>query len=144
MGTEITLKVSNVSLDYAKNNMGNDYGFLFQEGDLMRRRSDGINYEYYEEHPEKEGDLAEHELAFVRPLSRVLSRLHVLGHTVDLARAEYQDALDEAATYGIGEEGLLPLTFDEFCNLANRYPLASLVSENIEWDTLDRATVAQI
>jgi hypothetical protein len=143
MGTEIEFKVSNVSLDYAKNNMGNDYGFIFQDADLTRRHSGGINYEYYEEHPEEKADLAEHELAFVRPLSRVLPRLHVLGHTLDLARAEYQDALDEAATYGFGEEGSLPLTFEEFCGLANRYPLASLTSEYIERDTPDRATVAQ-
>jgi hypothetical protein len=143
MGTEITFEVSNVSLDYAKNNMGNDYGFLFQDADLARRRSDGIDYKYYEEHPEEEADLAEHELAFVRPLSRVLPRLHVLGHTLDTARAEYQDALDEAATYDFGEEGVLPLTFEEFCDLANRYPLSSLASGYIERDTLDRASVAQ-
>jgi hypothetical protein len=35
MGTSIELTVSNVSLDYAKNFMGNDYGFLFQETDLV-------------------------------------------------------------------------------------------------------------
>jgi hypothetical protein len=143
MGTEITLDVGHVSLAYAKNNMGNDYGFLFQEADLTRRRSDGINYEYYDEHPEEEGDLAEHELAFVRPLSRVLPRLHVLGFTLDLAREEYQDFLDEASTYSFAEEGLRPLTFEEFCDLANRYPLASLASELIETDTPNRDTVAQ-
>ncbi len=75
MGTEIQLTIGNVSLDYAKNHMGNDYGFLFQEADLARRRSDAINYNYYEEHPDEEPDLAESELEFVRPLSRVLSRL---------------------------------------------------------------------
>lgn len=30
MGTSIELKVGGVSLDYAKNNMGHDYGYLFK------------------------------------------------------------------------------------------------------------------
>jgi hypothetical protein len=67
----------------------------------------------------------------------------VLGHTLDSARTEYQDALDEAAAYGFGEDGLPPLSFEEFCALATRYPLTSLSNEYIEWGTPNRATVAQ-
>ena len=59
MGTSIELKVSGVSLDCAKNNMGNDYGYLFQESDLARRPCDGIDYDYYRNHPEDDDDLAE-------------------------------------------------------------------------------------
>jgi hypothetical protein len=33
-----------------------DYGFLFQEGDLFRRKTDSIDYGYYEEHPEEKGE----------------------------------------------------------------------------------------
>jgi hypothetical protein len=40
MGTEILLKIRGVSLDYPKSHIGNDYGFLFQDGDEARRRSD--------------------------------------------------------------------------------------------------------
>lgn len=57
MGTSIELKIGGVSLDYAKNSMGNDYGFLFQEADVTRIRSDGIDYEYYAEHPEEQAEL---------------------------------------------------------------------------------------
>lgn len=47
MGTSIELKVGGVSLDYAKNNMGYDYGYLFQSQDLARRPCDGIDYDYW-------------------------------------------------------------------------------------------------
>ncbi|WP_161495375.1 HEPN/Toprim-associated domain-containing protein [Bradyrhizobium sacchari] len=40
MRTEIRLTIGHVSLDYAKNDMGFDYGLLFQDGDLTRCRSD--------------------------------------------------------------------------------------------------------
>lgn len=147
MGTEIQLTIGNVSLDYAKNHMGNDYGFLFQEADLARRRFDAIDYNYYEEHPDEEPDLAESELGFVRPLSRVLSRLSVLGHTLERARAEYQAILEEATsmadTTDPAEDAKPTLTFEEFCALASLYPLASLATKYIDFDTEERAAVAQ-
>lgn len=39
--------------------MGIDYGFLFQGGDLIRRKSDQINYEYYEKNPKDTQELDE-------------------------------------------------------------------------------------
>ena len=45
MGTEIQRQIAGVSLSYAKNHMGLDFGFLFQDGDATRRKLDGINYE---------------------------------------------------------------------------------------------------
>lgn len=146
MGTAIELTVGSVSLDYAKNYPGSDYGFLFQNGDEARRQSKAINYKYYEEHPDEE-DLAEHEAAFVRPLARVLPRLAFLGHTLDSAQAEYQAALED--TVEIMDYAGLPkpepgfLTFEEFCSLVCLYPLASLASEYIDVDTNERANVAQ-
>lgn len=144
MGTSIELKVSSVSLDYAKNHMGNDYGYLFQEADLARRTCDGIDYNYYREHPEEEGDLAESELAFVRPLARAIPRLFVLGHTLESARAEYEAVVAETASISEPDEADAEfLTFDEFCTLANLYPLASLADEYIDYHTEDRAGIAQ-
>jgi hypothetical protein len=147
MGTSIELTVSGVSLDYAKNNMGNDYGHLFQEPDLARRPCDGIDYDYYRDHPELEHELADSELAFVRPLARVIPRLHVLGHTLAGARAEYEAVVAEAASLfqslPADERQVHQLDFDEFCALANLFPLASLANEYIEYDTEERATVAQ-
>jgi hypothetical protein len=129
VGTEIQLKVSHVSLDYAKNNMGNDYGFLFQDGDLARRRSDAINYDYYEANPD-EDDLAEHETGFVRSLARVLPRLRLLGHTLDHARAEYQALIESTMEFADSDNSTEStpslLTFEEFCALACRHPVADL------------------
>jgi hypothetical protein len=147
MGTSIELKISDVSLDYAKNWMGNDYGYLFQEADLTCRRADGINYEYYAEHPDEDAEREESEQAFVRPLSRVIPRLRLLGHTLEGARAEYQALLDDAASLSddgdpAGESSTM-LTFEEFCSLANLCPLASLATEYIDYDTEERAAVAQ-
>lgn len=81
MGTSIELTVAGVSLDYSKNGMGFDWGHLFQAGDLTRRRVGQIDYDYYAQHPEEADELAVAEETFVRPLSRVLPRLSLLGHT---------------------------------------------------------------
>jgi HEPN/Toprim N-terminal domain 1 len=88
MGTSIELTVGGISLSYSKNHMGLDWGHLFQEGDLTRRQTKAINYDYYAEHPELADELVEAEQTFVRPLSKVLPRLALLGHTLDGARAE--------------------------------------------------------
>lgn len=146
MGTSIELKVSGVSLDYAKNNMGNDYGYLFQGPDLVRRLCDGINYDYYRDHPEEDDNLAESELAFVRPLSRVVPRLKVLGHALESARSEYEAvAADATEISRMESEGQRQefLTFDEFCALANLFPLTSLAQTYVEYEIVDRDTVSQ-
>lgn len=147
MGTSIELCVGNVSLSYSKNFMGEDYGFLFQEGDLFRRKTDSINYDYYEEHPEEKGDLGEAEELFARTLSRILPRLEILGFTFEAARAEYQAVVAEAvemSSYSEIEEPKTEyLTFEEFCNLACRYPLGDLKSGYIEYETLNRDIISQ-
>ena len=147
MGTSIELTVGDVSLAYAKNFMGNDYGFLFQEADLTRRPYSGINYDYYSEHPDEQVDLAESELGFVWPLSRVLTRLRLLGHTLEGARAEYRAILEEAASVfdplDSADDAKPLLSFEEFCSLANLYPLSSLTTKYIELDSEERAAVAK-
>lgn len=127
--------------------MGQDFGFLFQEGDLSHRKTGAISYEYYEEHPEEKEELAEAEELFVRTLSRVLPRLEILGFTLASARAEYQALIAEAQEMSsdneLKESKSEYLTFDEFCNLACRYPLGGLKSAYIEYETPDRNTKSQ-
>ena len=146
MGTSIELMVGKVSLSYSKNHMGVDFGYLFQVGDETRRELDSIDYEYYKEHPEIVGELAEHETVFARKLGRMLSRLELLGHTLDAARNEYEAVVNEAMeTSSYIDEGEAPsfLNFDEFCALACRYPLGDLKSEYIEYDNPERETLSQ-
>jgi len=129
MGTAIELEVGDVSISYAKNHMGVDFGYLFQRGDETRRKSDGINYDYYEEHPEEKDELVVLEAAFARPLSRVLPRLLLLGSSIDSARFEYEAIIAEArefASYGEPPDETDFLTFEEYCALIRRYPLSSL------------------
>jgi len=147
MGTSIELRIGNVSLSYSKNFMGEDYGFLFQEGDLFRRKTDSIDYDYYEEHPEEKEELADAEELFARTLSRILPRLAILGFTLEAARAEYQAVVAEAeemSSYSELEESKKEyLAFEEFCNLACRHPLSDLKSEYIEYETPDRDIISQ-
>lgn len=147
MGTSIELCIGNVSLSYSKNFMGKDYGFLFQKGDLFRRKSDSINYDYYEEHPEEKEELAEAEELFARPLSRILPRLEILGFTLEAARAEYQavvaETVEMASDSELDESKNEYLTFEEFCNLACRYPLGDLKNGYIEYETVNRDMLSQ-
>ncbi|MGV1785841.1 MULTISPECIES: HEPN/Toprim-associated domain-containing protein [Agrobacterium] len=136
MGTSIELTIGGVSLSYAKNNMGIDFGFLFQEGDETRRKLDGIDYEYYADHPELQDNLHEHEAVFARPLARMLPRLALLNYSIETARAEYESIVAEATeTRSWGPPLAGPfLTFDEYCELVCRYPLDSLSRGYIEKD----------
>jgi HEPN/Toprim N-terminal domain 1 len=147
MGTSIELCIGNVSLSYSKNFMGEDYGFLFQEGDQFRRRTDSIDYDYYEEHPEEMEELAEAEELFARTLSRILPRLELLAFTLEAARAEYQAVVAEAVEMSSYIELEVPkkeyLTFEDFCSLACRYPLGDLKSGHIEYEMPDRDKISQ-
>lgn len=147
MGTSIELRLNYISLDYSKNSMGLDYGFLYQDGDLAGRHADQINYDHHAAHPDDEADLAERELAFARSLSRVLPRLEFLGHTLVSAKAEYeamvQEIIEMQDLVDTDEAPAHLLTFEEFCALANLYPVASLATEYVDWSTEDRSVVAQ-
>ncbi|WP_342595328.1 HEPN/Toprim-associated domain-containing protein [Salinicola lusitanus] len=147
MGTSIELYAGNVSLSYSKNHMGIDYGFLFQDSDLIRRKSESIDYEYYEENPELKYEVEKAEEAFARALYRIIPRLNILGHTLDAARAEYNSLIAEAEEISneidTDESKKEYLTFEEFCHLACRYPLSELKKDYIEYDTQDRDTISQ-
>jgi hypothetical protein len=127
--------------------MGIDYGFLFQQSDLFRRKNDLINYDYYEEHPEEKETLGEAEELFARTLVRISPRLKILGHTIDTARAEYQAVVEEAIGYADDrapeELENYYLTFEDFCNLACSYPLNDLMDDYFDYNTPDRDTLCQ-
>lgn len=142
MGTIIELNIGDVSLSSSKNAMGVDYGYMFQDGDLCRRKTDAINYDYYEEHPEEKEDIAKVEELFVRKLSDILPRLEILGYTLEAARTEYQSLVAEANS-ATEDQQKEYLTFDEFCSLICRYPLNAMNSTFIEHNTPDRDIISQ-
>jgi hypothetical protein len=144
LGTEIELTVGGISLDYSKNHMGSDHGFLFQEADRTRCRADGIDYDYYEAHPEEDLSLA--EAAFMRPLKRVVPRLNLIGYTIDTARTEYEAVVGEAHEAESEYAPVPPkgfMSFDEFCEFCGRFTLDALDETYIEYEDPDRAPKSQ-
>ena len=115
MGTEISLDIAGLSVDWSKNHRGADHGFLFQLDD--RRR---IPWEDGDHDDDPDRSLM--EMAFVRPLRTVLPRLELLGHTLATAEADYQRIAAVCAEdrrslreVGIDEELSLELmSFGEF------------------------------
>jgi hypothetical protein len=148
MGTSIELELGGISLDYAKNHMGNDHGFLFQESDRTRRHADGIDYDYFAEHSDDE-ELGRNEACFVRPLRRVLPRLDLLGQTVEAARSEYEAVVGEALEYSStgdddkAREACGFMSFEEFCDFCNRFKIEDLDSTYIEGMTDGRDRIAR-
>ena len=76
MGTEISLDIGGMSIEWSKNARGADHGALFQEVDRKRLRSDQIDYGYFAESAEDPGRM---EMALARPLRDVVPRLELLG-----------------------------------------------------------------
>lgn len=122
MGTSIELLAGPVALAYAKNNMGLDFGWLYQEGDLAECNSDEIDSQGFDR--EAQETISE---CFSRSLGSIIPRLHAMGQTIEAARAEYDSVVAEALDLRLDEdEPPQYLTFDEFCDLANLIPLVDL------------------
>ncbi|MDN3370315.1 MULTISPECIES: HEPN/Toprim-associated domain-containing protein [Ralstonia solanacearum species complex] len=135
MGTEISLDVGGMTLDWSKNTIGTDHGPLYQEQDRKRLMCDGIDYAYFE----REGESpAGFEMSFSRSLSSIIPRLEMLGFRLETAREAY-----EAATWQWREDRLTlvdalnasaeqvpaPMSFDEYLAFVCAHPIESLSGE---------------
>ncbi|MFT8555367.1 MAG: HEPN/Toprim-associated domain-containing protein [Zymomonas mobilis] len=128
MGTEIELTVGGIAIDWSKNSMGVDYRELFKKSDLTRRYSDQISYD-------EDRELSDRDAAYVRPLSKILPRLEILGFSLDKAKEEYNNIIIEEDTYNdhvSSEDRICFLTFEEFCEFINSHPLNELDQTYIE------------
>ncbi len=129
MGTEITLEIAGMTLDYTKNFVGSDHGALFQTKDRKRIHSEQIEYEYFEKSGE---DPASMEMGFTRKLKDILPRLDFLGFTREQAKREYLRAvktcLDESPVSDDGKAVNPPdfMNFDEFCAFVAAHPIEAL------------------
>ena len=127
MGTEISLNVAGLSVDWSKNSRGVDHGFLFQSDD--RRR---VPWE--DDDHEDDPDRPLMEMAFIRPLRSVLPRMELLGHTLATAKVDYERgaAVCVEDRRSLRDEGLdeeLPLelmSFEEFKEFATRDAITDL------------------
>lgn len=145
MGTEITLEVGGLTLDWCKNSRGLDHGMLFQAKDRKRIHSDQVNYDYFRENDEDPGPM---EMAFCRPLKEVVPRIELLGFTLDQVRREYANCAEswreECQAMADEEEESVPdvMTFAEFCAFATACPLETLDDTVIS--SFDARSEAQI
>jgi hypothetical protein len=129
LGTEITLDVAGVSVTYSKNHRGIDHGSIFQEKDRKPIKSDQLDYDWYEEEGE---DPRPSEMAFTRPLKRVVPRLELLGFDLERVRREYdavaQNWREERQSPQDDDEEPIPdlMNFAEFRAFATKHPIDSL------------------
>ncbi len=126
MGTVIDLCVGGITICWSKNHMGIDFGHLFQEGDLLRRKSDTIDYDYYDKNPQYSDEIIAAEEIFSRPLSRIIPRIRLLGSTIDNAREEYETLVGQIIEISSYDDLPDLLSFEEFCQLACRYDIGGL------------------
>ncbi len=129
MGTEISLDVGGLTIDWCKNSRGTDHGALFQDKDLKHHLSDQINYEYFEENNEDPGLM---ERAFVRRLKETIPRIEMLGFTIDAVQREYEASVEAwiEERESIEEEGTQssnkPMSFEQFRRFVMEHPVASI------------------
>lgn len=131
MGTEITLDVGGISVDYSKNYRGNDHGSLFQETDRRRVRSEQIDYDYFAENGEDPADV---EMAFVCKLRDVVPRLELLGFTLRTAEADYAALLARRRSTASSddeddeddEDPTDDMSFAEFCAFVGAHAVQDL------------------
>ena len=130
MGTEITLDVGGMCLDYSKNTRGCDHGTLFQKADRMRLHSEQINYDYFD-NPE-DPQLMEMEMGFSKRLANVLPRVELLGYGLDRIEDEYNRTADlcrdERRSLGDNTIDCPPdlMSFAEFSEFIVASPISAL------------------
>ncbi|MEN5253894.1 HEPN/Toprim-associated domain-containing protein [Pseudomonas protegens] len=129
MGTEITLDVGGLCVDWNKNSRGVDHGMLFQSHHRKRVKTSQLDYDY----PELDAEvIASMERALCATLSEVCPRLELLGFTLEAVKNEYESSvvawLDMQSRIrepdDLFETNIL--SFTEFCDFIKSYPLAQL------------------
>ena len=129
MGTEISLDIGGMSLDWAKNHRGADHGSLFQTDDHKRIHSDQIDYDNIDP---ADPELSEMEMGFARNLGDLVPRLELLGFKLNRVEQEYRRAvetcLDEKKyLYKYSDDhSYSNMSFTEFREFVLMYPINEL------------------
>ncbi|MEL5575211.1 HEPN/Toprim-associated domain-containing protein [Serratia marcescens] len=129
MGTVISLRVSDITIDWSKNSLGLDHGILFQKEDHF------VQPEYEDE---IEGSALSQENKLMRtvlrrPLSSLTDRLDLLGFSLETVRMEYETFIktELGSWLETAPESSKPFTFDELVEFINRHNIRDLSNENI-------------
>jgi hypothetical protein len=83
MGSEISLSVGNLDVDWGKNEFFNPHGALFQEGDIRQ-----VPYRYVDD---RGNPVRLNKPAYVRSLGDIFPRLELLGFGLKAAETAYED-----------------------------------------------------
>jgi hypothetical protein len=138
MSTPITLMIGDITLTYNTAYIGIDHGMLFQEADRRRRRHSSINYDFYEQHPDK--DVTQSEMCFCRPLRSMVPRLELLGYTLSAVKADYDRVAAQDQEQRAGAEamdvmdGPALMNFDQFLAFIRSYAIHDLCDQFNEDD----------
>lgn len=130
MGTEITLDIGSISIDYSKNHMGIDYGVLFQEKDQYSK-----NVEHTNETGKK---IVISRRFFSKSLKEIVPRLDLLGYTLTNVEHEYNKFIDnwrEEYKFMLEEEYKKTpqvLSFNKFCLFIKKCPIKDLDNSYID------------
>jgi hypothetical protein len=109
MGSLIRLQLGNFEVDWGKNILFLNHAPLFQADDFKN-----VRHRYVD----GRGKKVDKRRALVKPMSQVLRRLELLGHTMKTARESYE-ALLETGHFSRG------LTFDEFAGGCAKFDCGS-------------------
>lgn len=129
MGTEITLDLGGMTVDWSKNHRSTDHGALFQAADRTRRPSEQIDYDQIE--PDDPA-LAQDEMAFARSLADVIPRLELMGFGLGSIEAAYNRAAEASRDYRADlddadvEPPVQTMTFAEFLDFVKAHPINDL------------------
>ena len=128
VGTEISLDIGGISVDWSKNLRGVDHGALYQEQDRKRFPSDQIDYAYFEREGQSTNGF---EMSFSRTLRAAVPRLEMLGFRLETVRQRYEAAIHQWREDRLALEDVLeakgatsdkvpaPMSFDEFLRRAS-------------------------
>jgi len=129
MGTEITLEIAGLTVDWSKNSRGTDHGALFQNIDRKLIRSDQISDQYFEENDEGPESM---KMGFARKLKDILPRLDLLGFTHEQVKPEYLRAVEvcrEEERNDDDDDAVTPrdiMSFEEFCAFVAAHPIEAM------------------
>lgn len=145
MGTEISLKVSDSTLDSSNNCLGNDHGLLFQTNDhimIPQHERYGL-----EETAEIDDERRLEWTVLRKPVSQAAERVELLGFTLEAIRAEYQNLVKHEIHSRNEMIEAYPdewkplenlLNFEEFLSFIKKYDLKELSDKYIDFDYSNR------
>jgi hypothetical protein len=134
VGTEISLTIKEATLDWSKNLLGYDHGKLFQQSDNYIRPPSIEELKDEEDYINSE-DGKLYRSIFRRKLKDVISRLDLLGFTLENAEKEYDFVLKKIESEGDYHSEFLQeiygdrqplMNFTEFVDFVKSYNLSDL------------------